>query len=71
MEQAERFIRPADVFRRIGFQDTTVREMVKHNLFPQPVLVGVGKVKRRVWLESEVSRWLEEQVQLRDQRKAA
>ena len=60
MEQVERdrFLRPDDVFARVGFQDTTIRKLEKLGQFPQAILIGSGKVKRRVWRESEIIAWM-------------
>jgi len=70
MEQhqtAERFLRPEQVFDKIGFRDSWVRAQEKAGRFPKSLLIGTGKVKRRVWRESEVTAWMQEYAQERDQ----
>lgn len=66
MDKVERLIRPAVVFTRVGFGDTTIRELEKRGKFPSPIYIGCGKVKRRVWRETEIDAWIAERIAERD-----
>ena len=70
MEKLERFLRPPVVFDLVGFQDTTIRELIEAGQFPKPVLIGTGKVKRRVWPESQIRAWIEARIRERDEKQA-
>ena len=58
MEKVERFLRPEQVKDRVGFEDTWIRAQVKQGHFPAPILIGTGKVKRRIWRESVINEWI-------------
>ena len=66
MSEVERLLRPGEVFARVGMGDTWVRALTKKGLFPQPLYIGTGKVKRRVYRESEIEAWITARIAERD-----
>lgn len=60
-----RIIRIADVLDKTGFSRTTVYRMMDKFDFPRPIALGGQAVG---WVESEIDRWIEEQMDKRPQR---
>ncbi len=53
-----KFLNAKDVCESTRLSRAQVYRMVGAGLFPKPIAISVG---RRVWIEAEVSAWMEEQ----------
>lgn len=55
LENHERFLRIADVQRRVPFSRSMIYLKISRGEFPQPINLGARAV---AWLESEVDTWI-------------
>lgn len=58
-----RFIRLKEVISKTGLSRSTIYSLIKEGRFPPNVPIGSRSV---AWVESEVEKYLEERVQVRD-----
>lgn len=56
---AQRFERIREVMARTGMGRSSIYRRVAEGTFPRPINVGPNTV---AWLESELDRWMDEQV---------
>ena len=66
-----RFLRPAEVAKRVGLHPVHIRRLERHpdpvRRFPKAVVIGANSVG---YIESEVKAWLKARIEERDQGKA-
>lgn len=58
MSEEIRLIMKSDVIARLNISERTLEKLIKARRFPSPLRIG----KRVQWVESVVSRWLEQAV---------
>lgn len=58
MSEEIRLIMKSDVIARLNISDRTLEKLIKARRFPPPLRIG----KRVQWVESVVTRWLEQAV---------
>jgi prophage regulatory protein len=58
----QRLLRLPDVLDRVGMSKSTLYSRIRDKTFPQPLHLGTSSV----WVESEVSEWINDQIALRD-----
>ena len=56
----EEFLRIPSVEKMVGFKKSKIWELVKIGKFPKPIKLDYGKIT--VFLRSEVSNWMQEQI---------
>ena len=54
-EQPEKFLRLADVQRRVPYSRSTIYLLMSRGEFPAPVNLGARAV---AWLESDIEEWM-------------
>lgn len=59
---AQRLLRLPDVLDRVGMSKSTLYSRIRDKTFPQPLHLGTSSV----WVESEVTDWINDQIALRD-----
>ena len=55
----ERFLRIPEIVHRTGMSRTTIYDRINEGKFPKQIPLGSNLV---VWLESDVQKWMQEQV---------
>ncbi|MEA5123258.1 helix-turn-helix transcriptional regulator [Xanthomonas floridensis] len=58
----QRLLRLPDVLDRVGISKSTLYSRIRDKTFPQPLHLGTSSV----WVESEVTDWINDQIALRD-----
>ncbi|UXA66064.1 MULTISPECIES: helix-turn-helix transcriptional regulator [Xanthomonas] len=58
----QRLLRLPDVLDRVGMSKSTLYSRIRDKTFPQPLHLGTSSV----WVESEVTEWINDQIALRD-----
>jgi prophage regulatory protein len=59
---AQRLLRLPDVLNRVGMSKSTLYSRIRDKTFPQPLHLGTSSV----WVESEVTNWINDQIAQRD-----
>ncbi|NJC36434.1 prophage regulatory protein [Xanthomonas arboricola] len=59
---AQRLLRLPDVLDRVGMSKSTLYSRIRDKTFPQPLHLGTSSV----WVESEVTDWINDQIASRD-----
>ena len=57
-----RFLRISEVIRRVGVSRPTIYRWMREGTFPKQIAIGANSV---VWLESDVTKWMEDQMAAR------
>lgn len=60
----ERFIRLDEVMSRTGLKRVNIYLRMKNGTFPKNISIGAKNV---VWLESEITEWMQEKINQRNQ----
>lgn len=60
----ERFIRLDEVMSRTGLKRANIYLRMKNGTFPKNIYIGAKNV---VWLESEITEWMQEKINQRNQ----
>ncbi|MDP2431782.1 MAG: AlpA family phage regulatory protein [Pseudomonadota bacterium] len=63
MQPGERFIRMPEVMSMTGLKTSTIYRLQAESQFPQSIPLPGG---RRAWLESEIRKFMQERVALRE-----
>ncbi|PPU41873.1 helix-turn-helix transcriptional regulator [Xanthomonas arboricola] len=58
----QRLLRLRDVLERVGMSKSTLYSRIREKTFPQPLHLGTSSV----WVESEVTDWINQQIAQRD-----
>ena len=58
-EKTERFLRLAEVQRRVPYSRSTIYQLINRGEFPRPISIGARAV---AWLESDIDAWIEARV---------
>ena len=57
-----RFLRISEVLDRVGVSRPTIYRWMREGTFPKQIAIGANSV---VWLESDVTKWMEDQMAAR------
>ena len=53
------FLRISEVIHRVGVSRPTIYRWMREGTFPKQIAIGANSV---VWLESDVTKWMEDQI---------
>ena len=56
------FLRISEVIRRVGVRCPTIYRWMREGTFPKQISIGANSV---VWLESDVTKWMEQRIGVR------
>ena len=59
-EKSEKFLRLAEVQRRVPYSRSSIYQLASQGKFPKPVSLGARAV---AWLESDIDAWIDSRIE--------